>query len=172
MIALLGAFFVIFACIAFAIKKLTEQSKAIENVRELKQALLYIAKKMEFDREPLPTLMNQLSKENAGDAAVFFYEVSKGLSDGKNRTLEQVWSEVLNTYIEKLNLSPATVRIMKNVGARLGKMAQNAEIEALGAAAEELDSEIYLAEKELSSNAKLLKSGGILVGILIVIIFI
>ncbi len=172
MIALLGAFFVIFACIAFAMKKIGEQSKALENIRGLKQALIYISEKMNFEATPLPVLMSQISEDDFGDVAVFFTEVSKGLTDGEKRTLKQVWSENLNTYAKKLNLSHTTVRIMNNIGLRLGKMAQQAELEALRTAQDELELQISMAEKELSNNTRLLKSGGILVGILIVIIFI
>ena len=172
MIVILGAFFVIFACVAFAMKKIGEQSKALENIRGLRQALIYISEKMNFEATPLPVLLSQITEEDFGAAAVFFTEVSKGLTDGKKRTLEQVWSESLNTYAKKLNLSHTTVRIMNNIGLRLGKMAQNAEIEALSSAQEELELQIRTAEKELSNNTRLLKSGGILVGILIVIIFI
>ncbi len=172
MIAVLGVFFIIFACCAFSVKKITEQSKAIENIRGLKQAFLHIAQKIEFESEPMASLMDKISKENYGDVAEFFGEVSKKLTDGTNRELAQIWHEVVNEYIKKLNLSPKTVRIINNVGAKIGKMAQGAEIELLESASKELDDEIKFKETELSKNSKLLKSSGILVGIFIVIIFI
>ncbi|MBQ4515939.1 MAG: stage III sporulation protein AB [Clostridia bacterium] len=172
MIAVLGAFFVIFACCAFAVKKITEQSKAIENIRGFKQAFLHIAKKMEFEAEPIASIMDKISKENYGETAEFFSEVSERLTDGTNGELAQIWNEVVNKYTKKLNLSPKTIRIINNVGTNIGKMAQNAEIEFLESASKELDCEIEAAESELSKNSKLLKSSGILVGIFIVIIFI
>ncbi|MBR5157206.1 MAG: stage III sporulation protein AB [Clostridia bacterium] len=172
MTAVLGAFFVIFACGAFAMKKIAESNKAIENIRGLKQAFLHMAKKMEFESEPIASLMKKLSKEDCGDVAELFDKVSEKLTDGTNRELSQIWFEVVDEYAKKLNLSPKTIKIINNVGANLGKMAQNAEIEFLEAASDELEDEIKFAEAELSKNSKLLKSSGILAGIFIVIIFI
>lgn len=172
MIAVLGAFFIIFACCAFSVKKITEQSKAIENIIDFKQAFLHIARKIEFESKPIALLAAEISKENSGDVAEFFGKVSEKLMDGNNSGLTQIWHKVVNEYTKKLNLSPKTVQIVKNVGMKMGKMARNAEIEFLESTVKELDTEIKIKEAELSKNSKLLKSSGILVGIFIVIIFI
>ncbi len=171
MITVIGVIFILFACTAFTMRKILEQRRQIDTARDFVQAFSYLAGKMEFTLEPLPSLLDQAAQEGFGEAGNFFKILAQKLEDGSNKTLREIWKDTLYTYAQRLKLSPQTVRILKHVGSRLGQAASNIEIEILTCAGKELEEEILAREAEFSKNEKLLKSSGILVGILIVIFF-
>lgn len=171
MLTVLGTVFILFACVAFVMNKISQQRRQIEAARSFRQAFSYLAERMDFTLEPLPTLLRQAAQEDFGEAGEFIGELARQLTDGQNRTLSEIWHETLHTYAQRLSLTPATIRILKNVGSKMGQLAGMAEIENLNRADVELSEEIRRCEEDFSKNAKLLKSSGVLVGILIVILF-
>lgn len=171
MLTVLGTVFILFACVAFVMNKISQQRRQIEAARSFRRAFSFLAERMDFTLEPLPSLLRQAAQEELGEAGDFIDELAKQLTDGQNRTLAEVWHETLRSYAQRLSLSPATIRILKNVGSKLGQLAGQAEIENLTRADAELAEEIRRCEEDFLKNAKLLKSSGVLVGILIVILF-
>jgi stage III sporulation protein AB len=169
MLTVIGIILVLFASAAFAIKRLLLKTNRIEKTRQIKRALSVLAERMEFTNRPLGELFEQLAIEE--ESKDFFAALLSGLQDGENRPLSEIWSEALGVYAAKESLSPKTVSVLSDVGSNLGKMSQKGEIEFLHIADKELEKEISKLEEDFEKNSGALKSSGILVGILIVILF-
>lgn len=169
MLTIIGIILVLFACAAFALKRLLLKTNRIEKTRQIKRALSLLAERMEFTSRPLAELFEQLSKED--EAKDFFAMLMTGLKDGKNRSLSEIWGEVLEKYATGESLSLEVVSVLSDVGSNLGKMSPKGELEFLHIADNQLEKEISKLEKDFEKNSGALKSSGILVGILIVILF-
>lgn len=171
MLTVIGVLLILFSCTALAMQKIAREKEKTETARAFRRVFSYLAEGVEYTRSPLPSLLSQAAAEDFGEAEEFLWELVKGLSDGSKRTLEEVWRMSLRTYADKHHLTPCMRRILKNLGSGLGQLAAKAEIENLNCACRELDEEILRGEKEFSENAKLIRSSGVLLGILIVILF-
>lgn len=172
MLTVIGIILILFSCTALAMQKIIKEKEKTEIARAFRRLFSYLAEKMEFTQEPILPLLRQSSEVDLGEAEDFVKELIGRLSDGKGQTLGEAWQGSLHSFADKLNLTPCMRRILKNAGSGLGQIAAKVEIENLACVCRELDEEIARSEKEYAVNAKMIRSAGILFGILIVILFI
>ncbi len=171
MLTVLGVILVLFSCISLAMQRLAKERKKNDLARDFRQLFSYLAEKIEYTQDTLPSLLQQASNEDFGEVKDFLAILTENLSDGNKQTLREAWQKSLQVYADKLSLTSHMRRILKNIGDCLGQLALRAEIENLNKACADLDDEIRRGEKEFAGNAKLIKSSGILLGILLVILF-
>lgn len=164
MIKFLGTIFILFSCITLSQSKIKNYNASLTSLRALINSLKEMADNISFRKMPLPEITSIL-KERKED--VFFKKIFSYLKSGE--TFSNAWEKALTE--EKL--FPANAKKPLSVlGKNLGSLDAYHETENIHLCICRLDDVLSEMEITLQKNSKMLKSFGVLSGLLIVIIFI
>ncbi|MGN1059043.1 MAG: stage III sporulation protein AB [Clostridia bacterium] len=172
MLKLFGALLIIFSCSAFAVQYVIRRQDGLKAVRELRALVSELARAISFRLEPLPDLIRRLAAEDNPPAAGFIRRLEIGIGDGEHRPLGDIWDEALAAFSDETHLPEQAKQLMRSLGARLGQMDFETETARLSEADDQLKALLSELEADSGKTEKTVKSLGVLLGILIVIIFI
>lgn len=162
---ILGTFLIIFSCIMLAQVRIREHRAAINALTIVIRGIRAISDKISFTLTPLPDIIKSL--ENTEDE--FFWGVVTELSHGA-LTVGEAWITAAGN--EDITLPDGARRILKNLGQSLGSLPVELETENLERTARELEAVLSEETELLEKNVKVIKTFGLLGGILIVILLI
>lgn len=171
MLSVVGAILVLLACMALAMQKLAKEKQKNNLMRDFQQLFRYLSEKMAYTQETLFSLLQQAKEEHFGETEAFLQILICELSDESAQTLKEAWEKSLRQYTNLFRLTPCMRKILREVGNHMGQLVLSAEIENLNRACSELESERKRGEKELVGKTKLIRSAGILFGMMLVILF-
>lgn len=166
MIKICGALFVFFACAALSHKKIKKNKATINALNALISALKEMSDSISFLKKPLTEIIASLEK-HADD--VFFKKVILRLSENEKITVSQAWETALE---ENLSLPHDAKNALSVLGKSIGKQTPNQETENIAHCLHELEDILKENDEIFKKDTKMLKSFGILSGLMIVILFI
>lgn len=164
MIKLLGIILIIFSCIALSACIIQKQSTALNTLRSLISSLKEMRDCITVYKMPLPEII-ALLKEHKDDT--FFKSVSKYTHRGTS--LSSAWEKAIE---KDTLLSREVKKTLSALGMSLGSMDAEQEKENIDFC---INSLMTIAEEVTATtqkNTKMLRSFGLLSGLLIVILFI
>ncbi len=164
MIKFSGAIFIIFSCISLSYVKIKAASFSLEALSAIVRHLKEMADIISFHKTPLPEIICSL-KETDNDA--FLKKVFLFLQSGIS--LHDAWEKASE---ESTVLPENAKKALSVLGRNLGTGDVSQETENIRFCIKELESIIAEANINAQKNAKMLKSFGVLSGLLIVILFI
>ena len=164
MIKLLGTIFILFSCIAFSLNKIKTSVSSLTALRALINSLKEMADHISCRKMPLPEILSLLA-ERKDD--IFFKKVISCLETDKS--FSHAWEKALT---EDILLPEDAKKTLYVLGRNLGSRDAYQENEDIRFCISELENIYKEQEKATQKNSKMLKSFGVLSGLLIVIMFI
>ncbi len=171
MFTVAGIAMVVFASIGLFMQQISKERKRLSAMGEFHRLLLNLAKRMDFTGETLPMIFHHIAEDEQGEAGRFAGELAMNLSEKGEHSLSVLWQEKVSSFAKRLFFRASTAEILKMVGKTLGTQSEEEEIRTLKHAAAELEEEIKKEKESAAKSEKLLKSGGVLLGLFIVILF-
>ena len=164
MIKLLGITFIIFSCVAISRIKIKAAVSSLASLRLLIGELKEMADSISFYKKPLPEIIASL-KDREDD--IFFKKVF--LHSESEKTIPMAWE---NALIQDDLLPENAKKALNALGRNIGNNDANQETENIHFCIGELENILVETNTSAQKNTKMLKSLGVLSGILIVILFI
>ena len=148
-------------------------SRYLNRVKELKALSNFIniiQNKIKFTRKPLKEIFLDLSKlEDDTNIKSIFFSLSKKID---NKKLSDVWNDVIEEEKKNLSLKEEDISLLKTLGNTLGKSDVDGQMSGIDLFTELLKVQAQKAEKEKEKNAKMYKSLGAIIGLVIVIVLV
>jgi len=166
MIKILGTVLVLFACIALSRNKISDYKLKAKVLTSIISSLKEMSDNISFYKKPLHEILHSL-KERTDD--VFFKKVVFHLKKDEKETIPGAWEKALN---DDIALLPEAKPSLSLLGKNLGTQTAELETENISFCLLELEKILKSSEETLKKNTKMLRSFGILAGIMIVILFI
>ncbi len=169
MLKLTGALLVILACSALALKHINKKRYMLLALGEMAETLKSIAQAIGFQLEPLPHIVETLSREQEDKPGAFIQHLKRYIQNN-NLPFSAVWQRALCDFYNENTLPQQAKTILEDVGMHLGKADATTEESRLLSAAEHITTLCKTIEKEHQKTEKMTQSLGVILGIFIVIL--
>jgi stage III sporulation protein AB len=143
--------------------------KRPQHLRSLQSALIFLETEIAYTATPLPVAMENVSKCVNEPTRCLFVAAKEGIKN-LNYTAEESWSYGLAKYRENSALTTSDLEIVKTLGSRLGKSGVNEQIKEIRLIREQLKQAEAVAEADKTTNERLWRTMGFLIGIFLVVL--
>lgn len=140
----------------------------VEELKSISKLINILQNKIKFTRKPLKEIFSELSKlgENENINCICL-KVSKNL---ENQKMSNIWNNMVEEESKNLSLKDDDINLLKTLGNILGKSDVDGQMSEINLFAELFKNQIQKAEQEREKNAKMYKSLGTIIGLVIVIV--
>lgn len=166
MIKIFASILIVFSCTALSFKKIVTEKSYIASLKSLIMCLNQMADNIMFFKRPLYEIIESLRKHNDD---VFFKKVFFHLSTNEKITIPDAWEKALE---EKLPLCDDAKDSLLVLGKQLGTKTPQQESESISYCIHSLENILCENEQICKKNTKMIKSFGVLFGVMIIILFI
>ncbi len=171
MIKLIGAMFILAATTWCGYEVSRNLSERPKQLRQLKSALQSLEAEIMYGHTPLLEAARRLSAQLSKPLADFFQEFANKLTD-TDTTVRDAWENSLKEIWKTTALKQGEYEIMKQFGETLGRHDRNSQQKHIMLTLTHLEREEAEARESQAKYEKMVKSLGLLTGILLIIIFI
>ena len=153
----------ILAGIGFTISKIYENR--VKELREFKNILNFMKKKIKFTYEPLLEIFTQIANDNNTNIEKIFGKMANQLQYGQT---QDVWNRCIQEA--DISINQEDKDILKKLGKLLGQTDVEGQVSEIEVTENFLDTQIEKAEEEKKKNQKMYKTLGVVVGLVFCII--
>lgn len=171
MFKIIGAAFILVACTLLGFQLSRHLSDRPKQLRYFKTALQALEAEIMFGHLPLQEASNRLSKQMPKPISLFFDTFSANLQK-EEASVKYAWTESLKSINSMLALQPKDLEILEQFGETLGKhdrFQQQKQIALTMTHLEREENEALIAQGKYE---KMIKSLGVLVGLLFIILLV
>lgn len=144
-------------------------AKRLDNLTEIKNALIILRNKIKFTYEPIPDAFEDISSNFKDGIKTIFDDASKQM---KNKSASTAWEESIDKNAKNIFLKDEDLKTIKKLSKMLGNTDIDGQVNNIDLVVELLNNQIKDAQTEKAKNEKLYKTLGISVGLTLVIILI
>lgn len=167
----LGASFIMIAMTLLGFVSAKRFRDRPRQLRQLKVALQSLEAEIVYGLTPLSEACDHIARQIAEPIATLFGQFSKELQAGE-QTANCAWEKALDACWEDAALKSSEKEVLLQFGATLGQHDRQHQQKHIRLAIAHLEREEVEAKDEQSRYEKMLKSLGLLAGLLLVILFI
>lgn len=171
MIKLFGAIFILAATTWTGFEASRGFSERPKQLRLLKSALQSLEAEIMYGHTPLHEAARRLSVQLPKPLSNFFENFAKKLTE-EETTVNEAWETCLKEIWKQTSLKQVEFEIMKQFGETLGRHDRYSQQKQIMLTLNHLEREEADAREKQAKYEKMLKSLGILTGLLLIIIFI
>jgi len=169
-IKMAGGAMVVASCAVLGLYYSMKTGFRINDLTELKKALLLLKGEIEFAHSSLPEAMQNVAERLDSRLAAFFLTAREYMRSGADTAV--VFNEAVKDKLSLLHLDADDLRSMERLGETLGFLSKHTQIEGVEMAVLYIDSTIERLKENEGRSGRLYRNAGILFGILLVIILI
>ena len=162
---------VIISCSLKGFEAADKLSLKLNNFKEIKNALLFIEREMQFSKATLPEIFKNASAlcERKLIKEILFntYKKSKG-----DFSIFTAWQKEIEQNQKRLCLSKKETLVIKNIFKGIGMSDSHTQEKLMANIIEVIDENIKRCESTYQINAKMYRSMGVLCGVFIALLFI
>lgn len=166
-----GAILIIMATSWAGVTAAKRYRERTRQVRQLKVALQTLEAEIVYGLTPLNEASKKIATMITYPLSEFFLRFAEKLSEG-NRIVPEAWSDALNETIPMMSLGKSELEILKQFGSTLGQHDREHQQKQIRLTLLHLEKEEAEAKDEQVRYEKMMKSLGLLGGLLIVILLI
>ncbi len=144
----------------------------IKYLMEMHRLLQMLYSEVEFSRGVLEEALLQMERGVGNGYKQFLRELSKGLSVGNGKSLEEHWKEAVYEYLHIPYLEKEDYEFFLSIGEALGYLDYEMERRTIAMYIERLQKKIDMLEKEVSNKCKLYHTLGVTIGCMVVLVLI
>ncbi|MDP5275673.1 stage III sporulation protein SpoIIIAB [Chengkuizengella axinellae] len=170
MLNLIGAIFIIFSGTMIGFYQANQYINRPKQIRHMIHALQRLETEIHYGFTPLPDALEKISNIIPDPIGTIFYQIKQQLVDHIGATVIDTWQEVFSRNWRKTAFKNVEKEMILQVGSSLGISDREDQIKHLRLAITQLQSEEEMAKDEQNRYAKMWRSLGMLIGVLVVII--
>ncbi len=170
MTKLLGAIFVIAACVLYGYQSLLKKRETVRALRTTGDDLTELARAVGFSLETLPDAIHRLGKKPQEEESGFLTRLSLGLSSEPSATFSVLWQRVLTEFAKEKHFPQKAETELCTLGENLGKTDFETEQNRITQAAQCLLALMSEKEEENKKQEQTVKSLSVLLGAFLVIL--
>lgn len=170
MLNLIGAIFVIFSGTMIGFYQANQYINRPRQIRQMIHALQRLETEIHYGYTPLPDALEKISKMISHPIGSIFHDIKNQLIDNLGTTVMMAWQECFQNHWKKTSFKNTEKEMILQVGSTLGISDREDQIKHLRLAISQLQSEEEMAKEDQYRYAKMWRSLGMLIGVLVVII--
>ncbi len=167
----IGIVLIFLSCILFVHQKAEGLIKTLQNVKQMKQALIYMKNEISFSSKALAEVTASLQYVLTGNIGQFFSQLSSYLSANETADFGQAWEHAKGCFGNKPFLPAAADSILTDFSRQAGKLPREAELENFEKTINDLDVEIANANETYPQKCKLIYTLGVCAATAVLILF-
>lgn len=156
------------SCIGFYYSKMDYYR--LQELLNLKKALVMLSSEIEYAANPLPIAMEEIAARIDGVIQKMLLNFSKKLKKCRNTAIEEMWSEVVRSYVNGSYFNGKDRVEIESFGKTLGYLDKVMQLRNIQLTLQYVDEQIEYIYSHQHAKAKLYRNIGILSGIMITIV--
>ena len=142
----------------------------INDLYELKKALVILKSEIEFAYNSLPNAFANVYGRTSPAIGNFFNDISEKINEHSGKELSRIWQDGLLSGFDVSCLQKEDIEIIARLGQIVGYLDKTLQINALNIAIDEIDVKTAELRAVCEKNKRLYRSLGILGGLLVTIL--
>lgn len=167
---IIGSIFIIGASSVLGFYYAGKETFRINDLSEMKRAMLILISEIEYSMNTLPEAVKNISSKINKPVSYFFDYFYNRLSERGINSIDEIWSESIDTNKNKTYFDSEDIECFKSFGSTLGYLDKNMQINNINMVIEYIDYKIEFINNSVQKNKKMYQSLGLLGGMLITII--
>lgn len=168
---LIGGVIILTSSIVFGYYMALEYKYRIWTLDELKTGIIIFKSELIYSAPKLSDIFAKVSEKTTLEVSNLFSNASKMLAEKDGENAESIWDHVLDN-LDIRYMSKEDIKALSEFGKSLGQPLRQSQIQSADILVAYIDEKREEARLNEQKNSKLLKSGGVLIGILVVIVLI
>jgi stage III sporulation protein AB len=144
----------------------------IADLREFKRSLAILKSEMEFAVNILPVAFVNISEKTRGVISKFYKTVSDNLTANKGFVITEVWESAAETRLRGCYMYEEDIQQVKQFGKTLGYLDTTLQLRGIAILDDYIDTNIETAIQSSAKNKRMMRSLGVLCGLVIVVVLI
>lgn len=144
----------------------------IVELQQLQQMMICLRGEIRYMHQALPEAFLHLSGSAAKPFSNFFLQVAQDLQRRNGQSAEKIWKKHLSVCMDELHLTTEEIQQLEKLGAMLGYLDVEMQINALDYYLERLKQSVQLATEASKSRKHLYRYMGVLSGVALIILII
>ncbi|MDR1663654.1 MAG: stage III sporulation protein AB [Clostridiales bacterium] len=165
-----GAALAAAACAALGFYFAWRESFRIQDLRELKKALLILASEIEYAAAPLPEAMANLAPRVEKPVSLIFSDFSRKLSNSGGETAYRMWESAVAEHKSKSCLADEDIEALTAFGKTLGYLDKRMQLNAIAFANRYIDDKTAELQLSCDRNRRMYRSLGLIGGVLVAVV--
>jgi stage III sporulation protein AB len=147
-----------------------KQTERIQDLLEMKKALLILSSEIEYKRTPLPDAAANIGKRAARWVVTLFIRFGELLNGAKSESAFQLWRQALDEAKQDAALEAEDIQIIEDFGKTLGYLDKQMQQNAIAYTVGYIDEKNTALQVQADSNKKMYRSLGVIGGLLLAVI--
>ena len=140
------------------------------DLHELKRALVILKSEIEFAVNVLPLAFENIASKTQGDVSRFFKAVAVELALNSGTVIAQIWQQKAEVELRISNLLPEDIEQVVQFGKTLGYLDTSLQLRGIDILIQYINKTITELEVESTKNKRMLRSLGVIGGLVVVVV--
>lgn len=158
-------------CSMLGFLKAGNESARLRDLKALYRITLLLQGAINYKMTPLPEAFLDISKKVEEPYRAFLGQISKEMEQMRDASLAVIFSENVDRFLMETHLSQDDRKCFKELGADLGFLDKQMQLNTLEAFGQECREKIDEALRELPVKQKLYRSLGVMAGLFLAVLF-
>jgi len=165
-----GALAVMVGCAGLGLYYSCKEGFRIQELQELKKALLILSSEIEYMRAPLNVACANIAKRTESTVSALFMRFSELLETGEGETAYQLWAASMTGIKGKTFMAEEDLSVVDGFGKTLGYLDKQMQQNAINYAVGYIDEKAATLQAQGSKNNRMYRSLGVIGGLLITVV--
>jgi len=147
-----------------------KESFRVQDLLELKKALLILSSEIEYMRSTLAVACANIAKRTGNGVGSIFANFSQLLSEGEGETAYQLWITAVDTEKDSTFFAEEDMAVIQDFGKTLGYLDKQMQQNAIAYAVAYIDDKAATLQARADKNKRMFRSLGVIGGLLITVV--
>ena len=144
----------------------------LQDLQEIKKALLILRSEIEYVATPLPEAMANIGKRTSLPVSKIFNHFAENLrSNDSGDSAYHLWLAAIDAHKKETFLKDEDWEVVENFGKTLGYLDKQMQIETIKLTTDYINSQAAGLQEDNSKNQRMYRSLGLIGGVLLLVIF-
>ena len=165
-----GAIAVIAGCVALGFYLAAQEGFRVNDLQELKKALMILSSEIEHMRSPLAIASSNIAKRVKEPIGGLFSQFSNLLTKNQGETAYQLWMQAVENQKKRSYLSNEDWDALEGFGKTLGYLDKQMQQSAITCTIEYINEKTTSLQAQSDKNKRMFRSLGVIGGLLLVVL--
>jgi len=165
-----GAIALVASCTALGFYYAAKEGFRVQDLQEIKKALMILSSEIEHLRAPLPIACANIAKRIKEPISGIFAQFSKLLSENEGETAYRLWSQALEDHKKPAYLATEDWDVLEGFGKTLGYLDKQMQQSAITVTVDYINEKTASLQAHSDKNRRMYRSLGVIGGLLLVVL--
>jgi len=168
--SLAGAVALIASCTALGFYIAAQEGFRLQDLHELKKALLILSSEIEHMRAPLPAACANIAKRTKQVVSELFSSFSQLLEENEGETAYQLWTQATSAQKKHAHFAEEDLDVIDDFGKTLGYLDKQMQKNAINHAVDYIEEKTTALQTQSDKNKRMYRSLGVIGGLLLAVV--